>query len=137
SGSHTDFKNMAATAGGRNNFIKQVMNTLRSYQLHGIDMDWEYPRTDDGTDMTYTSLMKELSDSCHRDAKYYITAAITPGKYAGAVRDAIRSELFSYLDWFNVMAYDDFSTTAPYRQHSDYALAQVSLNYWVTTRGMP
>ena len=136
-GSHTDFKNMAVTAAGRNNFTRDVMNTLRSYQLHGVDMDWEYPRTDDGTDMTYTSLMKELSDSCHRDAKYYITAAITPGKYAGAIRDAIKNELFNYLDWFNVMAYDDFSTTAPYRHHSDYNLAQLSLNYWTMTRGMP
>ena len=137
SGSHTDFKNMAATAAGRNNFTADVMYMLRSYQLHGVDVDWEFPRTDDGTDMTYTSLMKELSDSCHRDAKYYITAAITPGKYAGAIRDAIKNELFSYVDWFNVMVYDDFSTTVPYRHHSDYNLAQLSLDYWITTRGMP
>jgi chitinase len=136
-GSHTDFKNMAATASGRNSFIRDVMNTLRSYQLHGIDVDWEFPRTDDGTDITYTTLMKELSDSCHRDAKYYITAAITAGKYAGAIRDAIKNELFSYIDWFNVMAYDDFSTTVPFRHHSDYNLAQLCLNYWTTTRGMP
>jgi len=102
-----------------------------------IDVASEFPRTDDGTDVTYTSLMKELSDSCHRDSKYYLTAAITPGKYAGAIRDAIKNELFNYLDWFNVMAYDDFSTTVPYRQHSDYGLAQLSLNYWTMTRGMP
>jgi GH18 family chitinase len=35
------------------------------------------------------------------------------------------------------MAYDDFSTTAPYRHHSDYALASLCLNYWINTRGMP
>jgi chitinase len=136
-GSHADFKNMAATETGRNSFTREVMNALRSYQLHGVDVDWEFPRTDDGTDITYTSFMKELSDSCHRDAKYYITAAITAGKYAGAIRDAIRNELFGYLDWFNVMAYDDFSTTTPYRQHSDLALAQLCTNYWTITRGMP
>ena len=136
-GSHADFRNMAATATGRNIFIHYLMSTMRSYQLHGVDIDWEFPRTDDGTDATYTSLMKELSDSCHRDSKYYLTAAITAGKYAGAVRDAIKTELFNYLDWFNVMAYDDFSTTVPYRQHSDYALAQLCLNYWTVTRGMP
>ncbi|MBL7737765.1 MAG: glycoside hydrolase family 18 protein [Chitinophagaceae bacterium] len=137
SGSHTDFKNMAATDAGRRSFIKEVMNAVRSYQLHGVDMDWEFPRTDDGTDATYTALMKELSDSCHRDAKYYITAAVTAGKYAGVIRDAIKNELFNYVDWFNVMSYDDFSTTTPYRHHSDYTLAQVSVNYWTTTRGMP
>ncbi len=136
-GSHTDFKNMAGTSTGRNNFIKDLMIAIRTYQLNGVDIDWEFPRTDDGTDATFSSLMKELSDSCHRDSKYYLTAAITPGKYAGAVRDAIHSEIFNYLDWFNVMAYDDFSTTVPYRQHSDLALAQLSVNYWTGTRGLP
>lgn len=136
-GSHTDFKNMASTVAGRNSFIREIMNALRSYQLHGVDIDWEFPRTDDGTDITYTSLMKELSDSCHRDARFYLTAAITAGKYAGVIRDAIKNELFNYLDWFNVMAYDDFNTTVPYRHHSDYTLAQVCINYWSGTRGMP
>jgi GH18 family chitinase len=136
-GNHADFKNMSSSPTGRNSFIHEIMNALRTYQLHGVDMDWEFPRTDDGTDLTYSLLMKELSDSCHRDAKFYITAAITAGKYAGVIRDAIRSELFSFVDWFNVMTYDDFSTTVPYRQHSDLALAQLCLNYWTLTRGMP
>jgi spore germination protein YaaH len=83
--------------------------------------------------------MRELSDSCHTGAKYYLSAAITAGKYAGAVRDAINSSLWTSnaVDFFNIMAYDDFSTTVPYKHHSDMALAQTSLNYWITTRGMP
>ena len=133
----TNFKSMAATATGRNNFIKDIMNTVRANDLDGVDMDWEFPTTSDGTDMTFTLLMKELSDSLHRDAKYYLSAAITAGKYAGSIRDAIRSELFPYVDLFNVMAYDDFNTTVPYRHHSDYTLAQTCLNYWLNTRGMP
>ncbi len=136
-GAHADFTSMAASAQTRNSFIKDVMSILRSMQLHGVDVDWEFPKTTDGTDITYTALMKELSDSCHRDGKYYLTAAITAGKYAGAIRDAIKTELFNYVDWFNIMAYDDFSTTVPYKQHSDYALAQTCLNYWLGTRGMP
>ena len=133
----TNFKNMAATAPGRNNFIKDVMNTVRNNNLDGVDMDWEFPTTSDGTDATFTLLMKELSDSLHRDARYYLSCAITAGKYAGGIRDAIRNEIFPYVDIFNVMAYDDFNTTVPYRHHSDYALAQTCLNYWLTTRGMP
>jgi chitinase len=136
-GSHTDFTNMAATPAGRTSFIKVVMDIVRSSQLQGVDVDWEFPKTSDGTDITFTALMKELSDSCHRDGKYYLSAAITAGKYAGAIRDAIKSELFNYVDWFNIMAYDDFSTTVPYKQHSDLTLSQTCLNYWLTTRGMP
>lgn len=139
SGNAADFKNMASGASGRNSFVREIMQALRTYQLDGVDIDWEYPRTDDGTDLTYTAFMKELSDSCHTNARYYLSTAITSGKYAGAVRDAIRNELLTggYVDFFNIMAYDDFSTTLAYKHHSDLALAQTSINYWVTTRGMP
>lgn len=139
SGNAADFKNMASGASGRNSFVREIMQALRTYQLDGVDIDWEYPRTDDGTDLTYTAFMKELSDSCHTNARYYLSTAITSGKYAGAVRDAIRNELWTggYVDFFNIMAYDDFSTTLAYKHHSDLALAQTSINYWVITRGMP
>jgi len=136
-GSHTDFKNIASTQTSRTAFIHTIMNTVRQYNIHGVDMDWEFPTTTDGTDVTYTLLMKELSDSCHRGGRYYLSAAITAGKYAGGARDAIKNELFSYVDWFNIMAYDDFSTTTPYKHHSDYTLAQTCLNYWLNNRGMP
>jgi GH18 family chitinase len=133
----TNFKAMAATQAGRTVFAADVMNKVRQYGFDGVDVDWEFPTTNDGTDATFTALMKELSDSLHRDARYYLTAAITAGKYAGSIRDAIRNEVFAYADWFNIMAYDDFSTTVPYKHHSDYTLASVCLNYWLTTRGMP
>ena len=131
------FKSMASTPANRNHFIKDVMNKVRQYGFDGVDVDWEFPSTSDGTDITYTALMKELSDSLHRDAKYYLTAAITAGKYAGGFRDAIKAEVFGYADFFNIMAYDDFSSTVPYKHHSDYTLATVCLNYWKNTRGMP
>lgn len=139
SGNAADFKNMASGASGRNSFVRDIMQALRTYQLDGVDIDWEYPRTDDGTDITYTAFMKELSDSCHTNARYYLSTAITSGKYAGAVRDAIRNELWTggYVDFFNIMAYDDFSTTVAFRHHSDLALAQTAIDYWVKTRGMP
>jgi len=139
SGLAADFKTMASVPAGRTSFINQVMNLVRTYGMDGVDIDWEFPRTDDGTDVTFTALMKQLSDSCHTGSKYYLTAAITAGKYAGAVRDAISSELWqgNYVDWFNIMSYDDFSTTQPYKHHCDYTLATTSLNYWINTRGMP
>jgi chitinase len=136
-GISADFKTMASTPIGRNSFINATMNIVRQYQLDGVDMDWEFPSTTDGTDQTFTLLMKELSDSCHTNSKYYLTAAITAGKYAGGFRDAIKAELFNYVDWLNVMAYDDFSSTVPYRHHSNYALAETCLNYWLNTRAMP
>ena len=133
----SNFTAMASSAAGRNNFIKDVMNKVRQYNFDGVDIDWEFPRADNGTDVTFTALIKELSDSLHRDAKYYLSIAIIAGKYAGPTRDAIKTEVFGYADFFNVMAYDDFSGTVPFKQHSDLALATTCLNYWLTTRAMP
>lgn len=138
SGLEADFKAAASTAAGRTALVNKSMTIARTYQLDGIDIDWEFPRTNDGTDISFTEFMKQLSDSCHTNRKYYLSAAITAGKYAGAVRDAIKTELLTgtYIDWFNIMSYDDFSTTAPFWQHTSLALANTSINYWVTTRGM-
>lgn len=138
-GATTDWKSMAGTAAGRTAFVKKAMNMARTYSLDGIDVDWEFPTTSDGSDAMYTALMKELSDSCHTNAKYYLSTALTAGRYTGGIRDAIKDEILhgSYIDFFNIMAYDDFNTTVPYKQHSDYALAQYCLNYWINTRGTP
>lgn len=133
----TNFKNMAASASGRTAFVASVMNTVRAAGVDGVDLDWEFPTTSDGTDVTFTALVKELSDSLHRDGRYYFSIAITAGKYAGGIRDAIRNEIYPYVDFFNIMAYDDFSTSVPYKHHSDLTLAQTCLNYWLNTRSMP
>lgn len=112
-------------------FVKDMIGKVRQYKLDGVDIDWEYPRTTDGTDTAFYNLMKRLSDTLHVDGKYYLTAAITPGKYSGAIRDGIKSELFSIVDMFNVMIYDDADP------HAGYAFFTTSLNYWLNTRKMP
>ena len=136
-GATADFKNNTSSSITRNALIKTIMTNVRQYALDGVDIDWEFPSTSDGTDVMFTGLMKELSDSLHTNGKYYLTAAITPGKYAGSYRDAIQTAVFSYVDWFNVMVYNDFSTTVPYKHHSDMALVNSCMNYWLTTRAMP
>ncbi len=137
-GASSVFAGMSSTVAGRGTFVRDVMQKVRQYKLDGIDIDWEYPRTTDGTDETFRLLMKELSDSLHVDGKYYLSAAITPGLYAGSIRDGIKNEIFSYADFLNVMIYDDFTTdpSQPYRQHSPYSMVVTCYNYW-TSRGLP
>ncbi len=132
-----NFKNMTATATGRNAFVRDVMAKLRSFGFDGVDIDWEFPSLSDGSYIGFAALMKELSDSLHKGSRYYLSAAIISGKYAGS-REAVTNEVFAYADWFNIMAYDDFTTLAAqqYRHHSDHTLATTCLNYWLG-RGMP
>lgn len=139
SGASADFRAFCSTPQGRLNFIKDLMAKVRQYSLDGIDVDWEYPSAADGSHDNYALMMKQLSDSLHVDGKYYLTAAITPGIYAGNIRDGIKTEVFAYVDLWNIMAYDDFSTDPnyPYKQHSSLQTATASLNYWLNTRQMP
>ena len=53
--------------------------------------------------------MRELSIWLHDPAvNKLLTMAITSGKYTGAVASAIETECFDYVDWFNVMCYDNY-----------------------------
>lgn len=139
SGSSSQFASMSSSTDSRTIFVKDVMQKVRQYKLDGIDVDWEYPQSTNGTGASFSLLMKQLSDSLHVNAKYFLTAAITPGKYAGSIRDGISSDLFQSVDWFNVMAYDDYSTdsTNHYQQHSPFSLATIAADYWINSRGMP
>jgi chitinase len=129
----TTFAYMANDGSRRLNFINNVMSLVRANTLDGADIDWEFPRSADAA--SYETLMKQLGDSLHKAGKY-LSAAITPGKYAGT-RDGINDNTIKAIDFFNVMCYDDFNTTTPYIHHSAQSLVNISFNYWRNTRAMP
>jgi GH18 family chitinase len=132
-----NLKLACANAGTRTTLVNNLVNFVVSNNLDGLDMDWEFPRTTDGTDLTYSAMMQQLSTALHAQNKY-LSAAITAGVYAGAVRDAIRTEVFGYADFFNIMSYDGLGwDSAEPNQHSSYNMAVASLDYWATTRAMP
>ncbi|NII84445.1 MULTISPECIES: glycosyl hydrolase family 18 protein [unclassified Pedobacter] len=137
SGTKSIFVTMAASATARNLFVKNVLTFVKTNNLDGVDMDWEYPSTSDGSADNYVLLMKELSDSLHKHHKF-LSAAITPGVYAGSIRDGLKSEVFPAVDFFNIMVYDGigWDKNEPF-QHASYNMAVASLNYWLGTRGMP
>jgi len=137
SGTKSIFVTMAASETARNLFVKNVVTFVKTNNLDGVDMDWEYPSTSDGSADNYVLLMKELSDSLHKYNKF-LSAAITPGVYAGSIRDGLKSEVFPVVDFFNIMVYDGigWDKNEPF-QHASYNMAVASLNYWLSTRGMP
>ncbi|TBO41567.1 glycosyl hydrolase family 18 protein [Pedobacter kyonggii] len=137
SGTKSIFVTIAASAKARKLFVKNVLTFAKTNDLDGVDMDWEYPSTSDGSADNYVLLMKELSDSLHKYHKF-LSAAITPGVYAGSIRDGLKSEVFPAVDFFNIMVYDGigWDKNEPI-QHASYNMAVASLNYWLSTRGMP
>jgi chitinase len=137
SGTSSIFAQMASNSVSRTAFVNNVVNFVVNNNLDGLDMDWEYPSSSSGTDITYVSLMTELSAALHSKNKF-LSAAITPGVYAGSIRDGMKAAVFPLVDFFNIMVYDGagWDKADPF-QHSTYQMAVSSLNYWLNTRGMP
>ena len=138
SGKQSVFAAMSASPASRAVFIASLRQIVETYRLDGVDNDWEFPRTSDGSDRGNTALMKELSAWLHDPAvNKLLTMAITPGKYEGSVSNGIQNECYDFVDWFNVMVYGDSDDKTPGVHHSPFALLETSYNYWVVKRQMP
>jgi chitinase len=124
-GNDSAFEALAANAGTRTTFVNTVMNTVRQYNLDGVDMDWEYP--DPGASgNNYTALMGQLSTALHNEGKLLTAAVVSEGGTANGVQPAV----FGYVDWLNIMAYDGGSP------HANYDWSINAANFW-KNRGLP
>ncbi|GGH10643.1 hypothetical protein GCM10008013_02140 [Paenibacillus segetis] len=112
-----NFSNMAATEETRRAFANSVVKFLRTYQLDGLDIDWEYPieggedtnsrRPEDKENFTLlVKVVREALDAAgSEDGKYYLqTIAAAQGDNFVINADLARS--VNYLDFVNIMAYD-------------------------------
>lgn len=128
---------LAANPGLRTKLVGNIVGFVLRHDLDGVDLDWEYPRANKANNITYTALVKELSDSLHTWHKF-VSAAVTPAVYAGSVRDGISEEAVQYLDFVNIMMYDGatWDSEDP-GQHSSYRMAEESLRIWMEEKGLP
>lgn len=112
----------------------EICDMAQQFGFDGVDVDWEYPRTNDGSKAQYEALI----DLLHRQLKpkgMLLTAAVFGG--VNAENEPVRSVCeaqdrpsFDKLDWLNLMAYD---CDGP--KHSTLSFAENCVKYWVETRG--
>lgn len=123
-GDDSGFESLAGNSSYRNTFVSNMISFVSTYNLDGVDIDWEYP--DDGTSANnYVTLMTQLATEMHNRGKL-LTAAVV-----GTGGNSILSSVFSVVDFLNLMAYDNNNY-----DHSTYAYAQQSMSYWLG-RGLP
>ncbi|VXD11539.1 glycosyl hydrolase family 18 protein [Marinoscillum sp. 108] len=123
------FNTLAASASSRNNFVNNVLSVINQYNLDGADIDWEFPEPVNGApDNNFTLLMGQLSTALHNQGKL-LTAAVNGSAWAA---DGISSQVFGYVDFLNIMAYDGDAGAG----HSPYSYAESALNYY-KGRGLP
>ncbi|MFD3163922.1 glycosyl hydrolase family 18 protein [Herpetosiphon sp. NSE202] len=126
SGSSVDatFEALGASPTARTNFINNMVNFVNQYNLDGVDIDWEYPKASSAGN--YSALMSGLSTAMHSRGKLLTAAVVSDGSAA----DGVAADVFGYVDWLNIMAYDGGEP------HANYDWSINSLNFWLN-RGLP
>jgi GH18 family chitinase len=107
-------------------FAQDLMAIVDRFGVDGIDIDWEWPSTQDGTDQKYARVMEALCGALHGVGKGCSTAVVATGA------SGIPASTFAYVDWYNVMAYDMGAAES----HSPYTAAVSAFDYWAG-RGLP
>ena len=117
------FSDMAHTAENRKKFVESVVAFNAEYELDGLDIDWEYPaipaagtgaRPEDK--QNFTLLMKELRealDTLEREQTLTFASAGWKPYY----ENIELGEVMKYVDYMNVMTYDQIGATAPFTGH--------------------
>jgi chitinase len=119
------FETLAADPESRSAFVQKAGQFAQDYALDGIDIDWEYPDEGEAA-QNYLKLMQDLRSTLP-DGKLLTSAVVSQGSLA----EGIPAEVFSVVDFLNIMVYDDSQT-----DHSPYWLAEEALDYW-QRRGLP
>lgn len=131
----TNYETILKDPALRAKFIANIVKFAVNNDLDGIDIDWEYPNADSGNQIVYEAFMKALSTELH-SWHIYLSAAVTPGVYAGGIREGITAAAVEAMDFMNVMAYDGAGYSSN-PNHSSLILAQNALNFWLTTKAIP
>lgn len=114
--------------------VEEITAMAAAFGFDGVDVDWEYPRTSDGSKEQYEALICLLREEL-KPRGMLLTAAVLGGVDAGGnpIRSAAEAQdrpSFDKLDWLNIMAYDSGGS-----KHSPYTFAENCVKYWVEKRG--
>jgi GH18 family chitinase len=121
------FERLSAHPSSRTRFVAESLALVEAYGLDGVDMDWEYPDPGASSE-NFALLMSELCGALRARGKLCTAAVAATGRHG----DGIASEVFGWVDFLNLMAYDGGNGEA----HSPYGYAAASLDYWLG-RGLP
>jgi chitinase len=110
------FSDVALTAQSRAVFIESAMQILKTYDLDGLDVDWEYPglpgagnrfRAEDK--QNFTLLLKELRERFTRESSQthnHLLLTIAAGAFDDYISHTEMAQVQRYVDQVNLMTYD-------------------------------
>lgn len=120
------FAVMAANEESRAQFVQAMVDVVRTYDLDGVELDWEYPKQE--TEASYEALVLDLAEALHAMDKE-LSAAVagaTAADERAAVSKMITPKALEALDFVEIMAYDLHTA-----EHSPLWFARTSTEYWL------
>lgn len=111
-----EFLTMIAHHSNRMTFIQSVQNALETYQLDGIDLDWEFPLTYDNQKVHFSQLLQEIRQSYQRKNRTYLLSVAVAAPEGIAFYAYDIKQMNIHCDYVNIMSYDYhfYSETSPF-----------------------
>ena len=116
------FSDMTLTRESRAKFIGSAVRFVETYQLDGVDIDWEYPgspgignRNRPADKQNYTALLKELQIALRKKGKQLHRQMLTSVATGGSLNFLEHTEMRKvqkYVDTVNLMSYDYYEPDA-------------------------
>ncbi|EXF81327.1 hypothetical protein CFIO01_00989 [Colletotrichum fioriniae PJ7] len=102
----TTFSDIARSAGAQKKFFDSTIKMLETYDLDGIDLDWEYPEADDrsGRPEDFANFPKFMKNLKAALKKYEVSITL-PASYWYLQHFDLKA-LSPHVDFFNMMTYD-------------------------------
>jgi GH18 family chitinase len=112
-------------------FVANIMDLIKTYNLDGFNMDWEYPATSDNYELKKLLLelkqgINNLKMELRRDIE--LSIAVAGGSFGS---EAYTAQVISVADFVMVMAFDNQS-----QNHSTVSFAKTAMDFWLNSKGM-
>ncbi|KAL7539010.1 hypothetical protein ACHAXR_008953 [Thalassiosira sp. AJA248-18] len=113
----TLFTHISSTPTTRQTFATSVVTFLQTYNFDGLDLDWEYPVTRQGSPSDYDnypllvqSIRSALDAATLSSGKEYLLTMAIPVNPTKLDTGYNLMELANYVDWFHLMSYDIYGS---------------------------
>jgi GH18 family chitinase len=105
-------------------FIKNIIDFIDEYELDGVDINWQNINSKSESN-SLEDLLEVLSEELVKEGKFLSMTA--PSGEDDSAANTISKDIYQYVDFFNVLAFDSTNNDS---LHSSLQDAKDAISYW-------